>query len=184
MGTLEVLVELKATPDIMIAEQLARQVILTYGYQSGVDQEFLASALAKQRELGAAGNNESMHAEAAKLGMFSKGETRTGFHGEEVDGQTWNETWYYLASDLVLTGDELVNVDDKEEEIRALLEPLGAEEVRYVNAENWNDGKFNFGPETPTENPGVYRVWIRADNNLAQKLEGMTGSSTQQYTQK
>jgi hypothetical protein len=174
---------LVATVDLQTAERIARMAIIRHSYQEGVDNDFIAKALAKQRNLGFGQEYQKMHAEAERAGLFAAdGQPRTGRQGEIVGADEWNSTWFYLASDLLDPSIDgaVTEPVDVEDQLYQDLEKNGIDvaEVAYVEAENWNDGKFNFGSK-PEKNPGVYRVWVRVGRQLGQMVEQLTESQTQ-----
>lgn len=179
-------IKLQQTPDLLTAERIASAVIIRHAYEGGLDNEFVSDALAKQIQLGSGEHNERMRKEADDAGLFSHGEPRESVmvHDSIHDGNEWNKSWHYLASDYLNPAIEGATTEpfDRALELTRELRDSGVdvEEVKYVEAQQWDDGKYSWGPDKPTENPGIYRVWVRAGTQLQKMVEEKTQPSTQQ----
>ncbi|MBI2464607.1 hypothetical protein HYV64_00540 [Candidatus Shapirobacteria bacterium] len=178
--------KLQQTSDLLTAERIASATIIRHAYEGGIDNDFVSDALAKQIQLGAGEHNQAMRQEADAAGLFSHGEQRESVmvHDSIHDGNEWNESWHYLASEFL--NPEIAGATtepfDRALELTQELRNSGVdvEEARYIEAVNWDDGKYDFGTEKPDTNPGIYRVWVRAGTQLQKMVEEKTQPSTQQ----
>lgn len=179
---------LSQTQDLHTAEIIAHAAIIRNAFSGGLDNEFVSDALAKQINLGANGRNAKVREEASRAGLFSKGEPRESTMVQDSihEGNEWNASWFYLATDFL---DENIPgaVTEPFDRAMQLTEELrnnglDIEEAKYIEAEDWNDGTFNFGTQVPDQNPGVYRVWVRVGHKLQQMVEEKTQPSAKPYT--
>src|SRR5512138_3533163 len=103
MAVREEHLKLQQTSDLLTAERIASVTIIAHAYEGGLSNDFVSDALAKQIQLGAGEHNQRMRQEADHAGLFSHGENResTMVHDSIHDGNEWNASWHYLASDFL-----------------------------------------------------------------------------------